>query len=69
MIKLTPDWFFLEDSDRNALSTLLHLDFDEVVMVSRNRLVCFLAMADRVSKDSSLSVAAILDQLVTVQLH
>ncbi len=65
MIKLTEDWIYIEDDDRKALSLLLHIDFSEVVfMVSRKRLVCWLATAERVSLDSSIQSAAMFDRLV-----
>jgi hypothetical protein len=64
MLKLTQDWFYLEDGDRKALSQLLGKDFTDVVMVSRKQLINWLATIDRVSKDSSLGAAAIYDRLV-----
>lgn len=64
MVRLTQDWFYLEDGDRKALSLLLGKDFTNIVMVSRKSLIAWLATAERVSKDSSLSVAATLDRLI-----
>ncbi len=64
MLRLTQDWIYLENSDRNALALLLDKDFTDVVMVSRMSLISWLATAERISKDSSLSVAATLDRLI-----
>ncbi len=64
MVKLTKDWILLEDGDRAALSMLLHLDFERVVMVRRKRLVCWLATAERISSYSSQPVAIQLERLV-----
>ena len=64
MVRLTQDWIYLEDGDRKALSLLLDLYFTNTVLVSRRRLITWLATAERVSRDSSLSIASTLDRLI-----
>ena len=64
MVRLTQDWIYLGGGDRKALSLLLGSDFTNIVMVPRKRLIAWLATADRVSRDSSLSVASTFDRLI-----